>query len=395
MCVILEINPGAKLPADKLERACDINPDGYGIAYSDGRELRIFRSLEKNTPAKVQQVLDTLTKHRVFVHLRFATVGAVNLENNHPFVLLQNRRKQAQIGMMHNGTLHRYSPSTDKVLSDTHMFASTMVGPLTERISAFAKSNYVLTDPLFQKIIANEVGLSVLVLFDKWGHTLKFNEDKGKQFDGWWASNDYSFNDQHYRSSASTTNTFTNQSSTSTSTGHGIWRNRAASNDTTTGRNPRRTALPWQEDTFNINMSSWEQELNQSGNNVLPFATTPPHDLKVCPPYCDKGHLRLKYETQAIGQRIKEKHMPTTQTVQELAEGRNLKIRRTSFIEQAGLESITQVGNLAADDLEKLMKEYPLAMAQLILDLYGEYITQKVTNTQQAKTITDLQARQV
>ena len=87
MCVILQIEPGTVVPADKLARACDINKHGHGIAYVHKGELKLIRSVANNDPKEIAATLERLRSHRVFLHLRHATVGPVTLANNHPMIV--------------------------------------------------------------------------------------------------------------------------------------------------------------------------------------------------------------------------------------------------------------------------------------------------------------------
>ena len=62
--------------------------DGFGIAFFEGRGVRIFRD---NRPASLSPIADCVKQYKikslnVIAHIRKATQGAVNIENTHPFI---------------------------------------------------------------------------------------------------------------------------------------------------------------------------------------------------------------------------------------------------------------------------------------------------------------------
>lgn len=62
--------------------------DGFGIAFFEGRGVRIFRD---NRPASNSPIADCVKQYQikslnVIAHIRKATQGEVNIENTHPFI---------------------------------------------------------------------------------------------------------------------------------------------------------------------------------------------------------------------------------------------------------------------------------------------------------------------
>jgi glutamine phosphoribosylpyrophosphate amidotransferase len=190
MCVIIDKDPGATVPFDKLEIACRVNAHGHGISYIHRGKLQFDYCTQLNDPQAIADKLARLQKRRVFLHLRFATVGDVTLFNAHPFPLLSKKLHGVDVGLMHNGTLGNYRPTGEALeakWSDTKFFSETFAKPLAERCLAFGDSP--LEDVFFVRQIQKESGTwSVLVLFDSLGNTVRINEERGAQFDGWWAS---------------------------------------------------------------------------------------------------------------------------------------------------------------------------------------------------------------
>lgn len=205
MCVIIIREPDVTIPLDKLKIACDINKHGYGLAYVHRRRLKVERSIENNDADAIFKRMEELKEYRVFLHLRHATVGNVSLENSHPFLVLEHKKEAVDVGFMHNGTLHLWTPNHPNTagISDSKNFAAEFVQPMAARSHAFFGRS-VLKDPFFINRTAKEIGAtSVVVFFDSLGETRIFNKDAGKDFEGWWASNEYSFRETHHRSSSS------------------------------------------------------------------------------------------------------------------------------------------------------------------------------------------------
>lgn len=66
----------------------DCHSDGFGIAFFEGRGVRIFRD---NRPASLSPIADCVKQYKikslnVIAHIRKATQGAVSIENTHPFI---------------------------------------------------------------------------------------------------------------------------------------------------------------------------------------------------------------------------------------------------------------------------------------------------------------------
>ena len=66
----------------------DHHTDGFGIAFFEGKGVRIFRD---NRPGASSPMADLVSQYRiksynVIAHIRKATCGDVNLENTHPFI---------------------------------------------------------------------------------------------------------------------------------------------------------------------------------------------------------------------------------------------------------------------------------------------------------------------
>lgn len=212
MCQILELKAGASIPMNLLEITCAINKHGFGVAFIENSDIKIERSVDTNDPKVLGKLLDDLKDKKRYVHIRHATVGDVTLQNSHPFVVLEQRahrrKKKASLILMHNGTLFGYDDEKAKGVSDTALFVERFVRPLALRCEAYGGLKSILRDEFFRKVMIDEIKKSdKILMLDKTGYTLTFNRSEGKEYPehGFWASNEYSFNPNHSRSSISTT----------------------------------------------------------------------------------------------------------------------------------------------------------------------------------------------
>lgn len=92
MCVIIIKQKGMRIPEDVAKTSSQINPHGLGIVWLDTFEVTYHNSSEYKK----------LNTHRPFIaHFRYATIGAINRENTHPFVCGKNKNEL----LMMNGTI--------------------------------------------------------------------------------------------------------------------------------------------------------------------------------------------------------------------------------------------------------------------------------------------------
>ena len=122
MCQLLGMN--SRLPASltlsftgfSQRGGCtDHHADGWGIAFFEsdgaapGKGIRYFVDKESASTSPIAQMLRTfpIKSHNVVAHVRKATVGAVTLENSHPFV----RELWGRYWVFaHNGDLKDFNP---------------------------------------------------------------------------------------------------------------------------------------------------------------------------------------------------------------------------------------------------------------------------------------------
>ena len=92
MCVIIIKQKESMMSEEIAKTSSKINPHGLGIIWLDTFEVTYHKS-------KDYRIL--LTDRPFIAHFRYATMGAVNKSNTHPFVCGNNKDEM----LMHNGTI--------------------------------------------------------------------------------------------------------------------------------------------------------------------------------------------------------------------------------------------------------------------------------------------------
>ena len=90
----------------------DVHRDGWGIAFFEGRGVRVFLDPQPSCESPVAELVRHFPIHslNVIAHIRKATQGAVGLENTHPFM----RELWGRYWIFaHNGNLEDYAPALD------------------------------------------------------------------------------------------------------------------------------------------------------------------------------------------------------------------------------------------------------------------------------------------
>lgn len=108
MCVIIIKQKGKQVPQEVAKTSARINRDGLGIIWLDTFEVTYHKSSE-------YKLLNT---ERPFIaHFRYATIGAINKENTHPFRCGNNKQEW----LMMNGTIRglgNFHKSDSRILAE-------------------------------------------------------------------------------------------------------------------------------------------------------------------------------------------------------------------------------------------------------------------------------------
>lgn len=196
MCVIIDKQAGVTLPFEKLKSACTVNPAGFGMVIVDRGKIELRRSFEAkgNDPEKIQKLLHEFEFNRVVAHLRYRTKGETSAVNVHPFTVLKDKHHGMDVQFMHNGTMSDFG--TDKHCDSKH-FAESFLRPLLQRFRGAIDDDKLLLDPILHTILEKYAGSGIFTLVDNYGNVHTVNKTDGEQYEGWWASNAYSFNRTH------------------------------------------------------------------------------------------------------------------------------------------------------------------------------------------------------
>jgi len=92
--------------------ATDVHRDGWGIAFFEGRGVRVFLDPQPSCESPVAELVRhyPIRSLNVIAHIRKATQGPVGLENTHPFM----RELWGRYWIFaHNGNLNDYAPELD------------------------------------------------------------------------------------------------------------------------------------------------------------------------------------------------------------------------------------------------------------------------------------------
>lgn len=171
MCLIITRKKNARVDWNAANRAARSNSDGYGIAWHDGKSLQVLRSLEW---ADVRKQAHSLQAKDVefILHMRYATHGAVNLNNTHPFKLHAH-----QSFMAHNGIIHTLE--TPEGMCDSRVLADH----IDTRLDADWHS-----DPAAYENVEELASSSRLAFMLADGEIVLVNEEFGAWSDGCWYS---------------------------------------------------------------------------------------------------------------------------------------------------------------------------------------------------------------
>ncbi len=119
MCQLLGMN--CNIPTDicfsftgfrKRGGETDIHADGWGIAFFEGRGVRLFLDPQPSAQSPIAELVRRypIRSLNVIAHIRKATQGMVALENTHPF---QRELWGRYWVFAHNGNLPQFLPALD------------------------------------------------------------------------------------------------------------------------------------------------------------------------------------------------------------------------------------------------------------------------------------------
>ena len=188
MCIILNNPDGRPMNKYHLRTAYENNPHGYGFMWVEGGHLNIVKGMPKDF-GEIWYLASQLSGFAYTLHLRWRTMGAMTVDQCHPFQILDKDNDGLDFGMVHNGTLFEMPKHPEK--SDTQLFSENLRKKILEKDPEF-RLNFI------PKIEAKIGKHNKMVFMTSDHRTLFVNKHLGKMINGIWYSNTYSL-EKNYR----------------------------------------------------------------------------------------------------------------------------------------------------------------------------------------------------
>lgn len=158
MCIIVAKNFNQTVDVKTLRRCFDSNPDGAGVAWTNGHGVTIQKGLLTWADFAKKALKYNSKEYAAVFHFRIATHGGVREELTHPFpitddysLLNKTKLKNLPFAVAHNGVFSMLDLDIPKNQSDTTAFIATLLTPI---LSAKINATALQTDEAaFDKII--------------------------------------------------------------------------------------------------------------------------------------------------------------------------------------------------------------------------------------------------
>lgn len=188
MCLLVtQLSNSPALPESWLRDFHSSNSDGVGVMYVEGQSLVIEKCLPKSADDFVNFYYSHIAGKDCAFHLRMRTHGATDLENCHPYEVLNAKDHGIDLWLMHNGILHTDNKN-DITKSDTWHYIRDYLRPM------LANNPEFFITPEFQELIETHIGSSnKFVLMDNQNRLVTINESAGVYWGGLWLSNTYAW----------------------------------------------------------------------------------------------------------------------------------------------------------------------------------------------------------
>ena len=188
MCLLVIQHQNApKLGKEWLADFYSHNQDGVGVMYAENGKLTIKKILPKTAKDFESFYNKEITGKFCAFHLRMKTHGDINLDNCHPYEVLNQQEHGIDLWLMHNGILSTGNAS-DETKSDTWHYINNYLVPMLAKNPDFA-----FTEP-FAEIVSEHIGSgNKFVLMDNTGRIQVINQSVGVQWGGLWLSNTYAW----------------------------------------------------------------------------------------------------------------------------------------------------------------------------------------------------------
>lgn len=188
MCLLVTQQSNSPALSDEwLADFYSANADGVGVMYAVDGELIV----EKILPVDEKDFINFYRNHiqgkDCAFHLRMKTHGNIDMENCHPYEVLNHSEHGISLWLMHNGVLHTDNKA-DPTKSDTWHYIRDYLRPMLADNPEFA------FHPAFADIVGGHIGSSnKFVLMDNNGRQVVINQEAGVYWGGLWLSNTYAW----------------------------------------------------------------------------------------------------------------------------------------------------------------------------------------------------------
>jgi predicted glutamine amidotransferase len=188
MCLLITQDEKSPAISDEwLDDFFSYNSDGIGVMYSENNTLIIEKALPKSKDEFRHFYHSHIKGKTCAFHLRMRTHGEIDMENCHPYEVLNRKDHGFNLWLMHNGVLSTGNDK-DKTKSDTWHYIRDFIRPMLESNPDF------VFHPSFKEIVEKHIGESnKFVLMSDNGKTVIINEKSGVYWAGLWLSNTYAW----------------------------------------------------------------------------------------------------------------------------------------------------------------------------------------------------------
>ena len=188
MCLLItQTKNSPALNSEWISDFYSYNNDGVGVMYVEKGNLIVKKSLPKNENALIAFYDAHIKGKNCAWHLRMRTHGDIDLDNCHPYQILNKSTHGVDMWLMHNGILSTGNKANPKK-SDTYHYIKDFLIPMLAKNPDFA------FHPAFNLVVAEHIGHSnKFVIMDSKGRMATINKDAGVYWHGMWLSNTYAW----------------------------------------------------------------------------------------------------------------------------------------------------------------------------------------------------------
>jgi len=188
MCLLVNQQSTSPILSDEwLSDFYSYNSDGVGVMYANNGELIVKKLLPKSADEFIAFYREFISGKNCSFHLRMRTHGDIDLDNCHPYPILNRLEHGIDLWLMHNGILSTGNKA-DESKSDTWHYINDYLKPMISANPDFA------FHPSFAEIVGDHIGSSnKFILMDNEGRQTIINQSAGVYWAGLWLSNTYAW----------------------------------------------------------------------------------------------------------------------------------------------------------------------------------------------------------